>query len=681
MNTEKNKNNRITKAVNIGIGFFILLSLVQLPLASSVQAANPRFNIFTPYVHSQTANRDYFLLDVQNSTQGTNFNSFVFANQGDILNFSIFYHNGVGGTVANNTMVRISFPSASASSQTVTAYLWADNADNATQANPMTQSVSILMSQQASLEIISGSVKWFPNQASPLSFNTAPFVFGQTGSELFSSGLNLGGIQGGWEFSGMVNFQARVTNSSGANGLSISKTVRNVTSGQFGFNETVSANQNDLLEFQIQIQNTGNSTLNNVIVRDTMPFMLTYSGGSSRQNGNFVSDGITSGGINIGSLAPGNTATVIFQATITNSSSFSATDTAYVRADQMSERSDTATVFTSASSNTNTNLNLIKYVRNITQGQTGLNTSTNANTGDTIEFSIKITSSAQSINNMRASDNLPSGLNFIPGSVRLDGSFASDSLVSGGLFIGSISSYQTRTITFQATVSSFMTNQTLINYVNISADNLSTQQASCQVVIGQQNFSSSSFQKTVANQTSPSGTNINNEALPGDILQYTLNYTNTSGQTLYNVKMSDTLPSYTTFQDVSNSGSYDSSQNTITWNLGSLGVNSSVSVSYRVKVQTVPSSNFIITNTALFSAPGISDINSNQTQTTVILPTVKGKTVRTVTGSGSLVQNFIYSLLLSVTFLALLYLALKHSDYLRSLKLRYTILKIKILKS
>jgi uncharacterized repeat protein (TIGR01451 family) len=324
---------------------------------------------------------------------------------------------------------------------------------------------------------------------------------------------------------------------------------------------------------------------------------------------------------------------------------------------------------------------LIKYVRNITQGQTGLYTSTNAQTGDTIEFSIKITSSAQSINNMRATDNLPSGLNFISGSVRLDGSFASDSLVSGGLFIGSISSYQTRTITFQATVSSFITNQTLTNYANISADNLSTQQASCQVMIGQQNFSSSSFQKTVANQTSPSGTNINNEALPGDILQYTLNYTNTSGQTLYNVQITDTLPSYTIFQDVSNSGSYDSSQNTINWNLGSIGVNISVSVSYRVKVQTVPNSNFTITNTALFRAPGISDINSNQTQTTVILPTVKGKTVRTVTGSGSLVQNFVYSLLLSVGFLALLYFGLKNTDYLRSLKLKYVILKIKFLKS
>jgi len=126
-----------------------------------------------------------------------------------------------------------------------------------------------------------------------------------------------------------------------------------------------------------------------------------------------------------------------------------------------------------------------------------------------------------------------------------------------------------------------------------------------------------------------------------------------------------------------NNGFYNSSQNQITWNIGIIGINSVISVSYRVKVQTVPYTGFIIGNTALLKAQGISDIISNETRTTVILPTVKGTTIRAVTGANSLVENIVYSLLISIGFSALLYFGLKYSDVLRLLKLRYVILKIK----
>lgn len=278
---------------------------------------------------------------------------------------------------------------------------------------------------------------------------------------------------------------------------------------------------------------------------------------------------------------------------------------------------------------------------------------------------------------MRSWDVLPSGLNFISGSVQLDGSSASDSFVSGGINLGTMFANQTRTIVFDITVGSFIGSQTFTNFAYVTGDNVSQQQASAQVILSQQIPIPAPLKKAVANQTAPNGTDTDNEALPGDTLQYAISYTNTTGQTLNNVQITDVLPSYTVFQDVANNGFYNSSQNQITWNIGTIGINSVISVSYRVKVQTVPYTGFIIGNTALLKAQGISDIISNETRTTVILPTVKGTTIRAVTGANSLVENIVYSLLISIGFSALLYFGLKYSDVLRLLKLRYVILKIK----
>jgi len=680
MNTvQENKKYSLKKAMKIGSGFLILFSLIQMSFVPLVQAANPRFNIFTPYVHTQAANQDYFLLDVKNDTKGTGFNFPVSADSGDILTFSVYYHNGVNNTIANNTVVKVALPSGTASTQTLTASLWADNAENATAANPLSQSVTVNLSQSAALQLISGSIKWFPNQTSPLTDNPASFLSGQSGSEIFGSGLNIGNIEGCWEFSGFVNFQVRVGSGQGTNDLSISKTVRNITAGQSGFSDSVSASQNNNLEFQIQIQNTGNTTLNNVFVRDVLPSVLSYNSGTTRVNGNFTGDGITSGGINIGSLSIGSIDTVIFQATVNTNSTFTVTNTAYARADQVSEKNDSATIFTSQSQTGN--LNIAKYVRNIsTQYQTGLLVgSVGANPGDRVRFSVQISSPNGQVNNVRSWDVLPSGLNFISGSVQLDGSSASDSFVSGGINLGTMFVNQTRTIVFDVTVGSFIGSQTFTNFAYVTGDNVPQQQASAQVIVNQPiPLPSAPLKKAVANQTAPNGTDTDNEALPGDTLQYTISYTNTTGQTLYNVQIMDVLPSYTVFQDVANNGFYDSSQNQITWTIGTIGIGSNVSVSYRVKVQAVPYTGFIIGNTALLKAQGINDVISNETRTTVILPIVKGKTVRAVTGANSLIENIVYSLFISIGFSALLYFGLKYSDALRLLKLRYAILKIKV---
>jgi uncharacterized repeat protein (TIGR01451 family) len=666
-----------------------LLGQTFLPLTAF--AADPQFNIFTPYSDTAQTNQDYYMLRAKNDTTGTSFTSGTTAASGnDIITFYFYYHNGVIDSVANNTRLRVTLPSVSGFSQYVTAYLSADNA------NSLSQSVPISLGQQGSLEYIAGSAQWFPNHVDWRTTSPTAFPSGQTGDQLFTSGINIGSIQGCWPYTGAIVFRARVLASTTPTptpsySLAIQKMVANATSGG-GFAENVNAQNNDRVTFQIRVTNNSNTYLSNVNVRDQLPSNLNYVSGSTRLDGSYTGDGLISGGISLGQLSAGQSRTVTFDATVNmgyynnynyynygyyNSyPSATITNYAYASSYNTSEVSDTASVYVSGQSQ-NGYLNVYKYVRNITQNQNTLTTTTNANQGETVLFSIQISVPVGQVNNVRVWDVLPSGLNYVSGSARLDNGVISDSLISGGVNIGTVSANQSRTLTLQATVNSNVVSQTLTNTVFTNGDNVSQQSATAQVVVGGTVIQPSGFTKAVSNITSPNGTNTDNTASAGHTLQYTLSYTNTTGNILNNVRMIDTLPSYTSFISASNSGIYTASNNQIVWNLGSLGVGSSVSVTYQARVQTPPTNNFVITNSALMTGDNMGQLVSNETHTTVI-GVVLGATIQAVTGGDDLTRNLAISLMLSIFGIMILYFAKEYPIFWRKTKLNFVAAKIRL---
>jgi len=675
----------------------VILGQIAMPLAA--QAANPQFNIFTPYVHTQTFNRDYFLLDAKNDTKGTTWGFPVAADAGDVITFYTYYHNGVNGSIANNTTMKVNLPSGQSTTQNVTASLWADNALNATPANPISQSLPVNLSSSQSLQYISGSAKWFPNQASSLTAAPTAFPSGQTGDQLFTSGINLGDINGCWEFSGAIIWQAKVGNTSSVltPELTISKMVRNQTQGQSAYANSVNANPNDQLNFQIQIQNISNTALSNVIVRDVLPSQINFVSGSTQNNGTFVSDGITSGNINIGSIAQGATANITFNAAvISGASAQTATNIAYARADQVSERNDTATVYVGQSYNQG-NLNISKTVRNITVG-TNMQSSVNANVGDRILFLIQVSTPVNSaqINNIRVWDIMPAGLSYISGTARIDNAYTNDGIVSGGINLGAMSANQNKSINFEATVNSnFYGSQTLTNYGYVSADNVGQRSDFAQVIVGNviyqiptptpipvyTVYNPTNLTKYVDNLTSPNGTRSDNTARLGDILKYTLTYTNNTGAAVNNIQIFDVLPSYTVFISADNNGYYtDSSVNKVTWNIGTLNPGATATVSYQARVENVPENNFVITNSAAIQSANFGLINSNEVHTTVQLGVVKGAYIKAVTGSDDLPRNMAVSLMLSLWGIFLIYLYTEYALVIdwKNLKFRFIVWRIRV---
>ena len=106
-------------------------------------------------------------------------------------------------------------------------------------------------------------------------------------------------------------------------GFTIDKMVQ--IKGTDSWSETVKAKAGETVRYRIQFKNTGETTLENVVIRDTLPAGLNYVAGSTvlynsaNTEGKTMGDEVVNGGLNIGSVEAGSEATIYFYATVDNS--------------------------------------------------------------------------------------------------------------------------------------------------------------------------------------------------------------------------------------------------------------------------------------------------------------------------------------------------------------------------
>jgi uncharacterized repeat protein (TIGR01451 family) len=103
--------------------------------------------------------------------------------------------------------------------------------------------------------------------------------------------------------------------------LTVTTTVRNLSAGNLNWSTSVAAHPSDIIQFNIAIQSYGNTSVNNVMVRDILPYNLTYNNG-------LTVDGVTNTGnilygVNIGSISQGQTRNITYQAQVGPDQNFS----------------------------------------------------------------------------------------------------------------------------------------------------------------------------------------------------------------------------------------------------------------------------------------------------------------------------------------------------------------------
>jgi hypothetical protein len=110
------------------------------------------------------------------------------------------------------------------------------------------------------------------------------------------------------------------TSSVSGNLLTINKTARNLSSGNLNWSNVVNASPSDVLQFMVTIQAAGSGNVNDITVREAFPANLIYK--NSLTIDNVADNRDIRSGINIGSLSPGQTKIIIYQAQIAPKENF-----------------------------------------------------------------------------------------------------------------------------------------------------------------------------------------------------------------------------------------------------------------------------------------------------------------------------------------------------------------------
>ncbi|MBI1857333.1 DUF11 domain-containing protein [Candidatus Saccharibacteria bacterium] len=290
-------------------------------------------------------------IGVANVTAGdTKYVSDVNAKYDEVVKVEVYYHNMEdenSGKIAENLKVKIDMPTAAGTTQVIRETTSADNS------NTIQKSATVHLNRaDATLEYIPGSAVWKHNVGT----NAAPnYQEVKISDDIVTSGqgLVLENEKPCYNFSATVTVLARVKVPS----VGIVKKVR--LAGSTGATTTnLSANAGDRLEYVVTASNLGNETLSNVYLRDPLPNGLSYvSGTVKKYYGTFKGTVMTAdeetafftGKKNIGSLGPGASAFITFEANIASTDKLACgvntlKNTAVVDTDQTGEYNNTATV-------------------------------------------------------------------------------------------------------------------------------------------------------------------------------------------------------------------------------------------------------------------------------------------------------------------------------------------------
>lgn len=362
------------------------------------------------------------------------------------------------------------------------------------------------------------------------------------------------------------------------------------------------ADVGDTITYTVFLANTGNVPGNNIVLRDTIPSGTSFITNSVIVNGTQIPGANPQNGVNIGTLNPGQSATIAFSVLVTtvpnpnpipNQASLS-----YTYTKDPSVPNGQPANGTSNTSNTQVNHGQVP-----SGGPGGFNKTSNtqyAKRGDVVTYTFSVPNTGNvPIFNTVISDTLPQGVQFVPNSVTVNSVSIPTANPNNGINLGTIPAQSVTTVTYQVLVTSIpsggvLTNQGTINYQYIVDPSLppangsgSSNQNKVPINDARINGVDGGFVKSVDNPY----------AQVGDTLTYTIRVNNTGNVSALNVIITDTIPQGTNF--VANSVTVNgvttpnaNPQNGI--NLGTVGPNSPVTITFKTVVTSIPTNNLIL---------------------------------------------------------------------------------------
>ncbi len=410
----------------------------------------------------------------------------------------MYVHNNAASNlnlIAENVRAYVILPTETSTSITVNGKISSSNANPTTVWDQTT--FKSKNGEKFNLAYVKGSAKYYNTKDGKLRI----FNLDTANNDLFTNkGMLLGydqmdgKIPGCSEYSGYVTFHVKAQFAAKP-ALSITKEVKIL--GTDTWSEQVKAKSGDTVRYRIGFTNTGNTTLENVTIRDVLPAGLTYVKGSTtifntaHPKGVTLSDNIVSNnGINIGNYNAGANAWIYFNATVDAAVSEKCNNSllrnvAQASGGQGTAKEDTADVLVDGKvceeTPTNPNFTINKMVQN--KGGDAWYETVKGTAGNQVRYRIQFKNTGDvELKNVVIRDILPTGIAYVKGSTVLHNAantngktMGDDIITANGLNIGNYATGAEATIYFYATIDSAYADScedsTLTNTVNGKYDN------------------------------------------------------------------------------------------------------------------------------------------------------------------------------------------------------------------
>ena len=336
-----------------------------------------------------------------------------------------------------------------------------------------------------------------------------------------------------------------------------------------------------IIPYTISIINNGNIQVENIIVTDIIPANTSFIENSVIVNGNARPNDNPLNGIQIDTIPPNTTATILFQVRVTSipqTNPISNTSTIEYEYTLPDRPPITETIISSAAATeiNHANLNSNKAVDLAF-----------ATVGDTLTYTITLNQTGNvAVNDVIIQDIIPQGTTFIENSVIVNGETLPGVNPVSGIPIGTITIGEDAIVSFQVTVTSIPTPNelnnnaiTTFNYIvnpnNVPVTNTTT---------------TNTVTTTVQNDNVIAIKAVDfTSALPGQTLTYTITITNNGNIIIEDLLLVDTAPADTTFVigSVTINGINQPNanpENGIT--LGNLAPNESIIITFQVTISS-----------------------------------------------------------------------------------------------
>ena len=374
----------------------------------------------------------------------------------------IYAHNNAASSLnltAVNTRVSASVPTTTGKRVPISGFVSADNASP----QQVWDDISLNSTQDFNVAYVAGSARIYNNgyaaggngQALPDSIVTA------AGAPIGYNGPN-GRVPGCFQYANYITFKVKPQFAPAPN-YSISKEVR--VKGTNPWTKNVTAQAGQEVEWRMQFQNTGDTQLNNIAVVDRTPAHTTSVAKSvqiydaNRPDGYTFGDEAIQGNLinlNIGNYGAKSNAWIYFNSKIDSEDKLPCGETSlvnnvYATPSGQPTVTDNATVKVNKECNNEPNFEIVKDVRKL--GDTDWKQDVTVEYGDTVQYRIVVRNTGDTdLKNVVIKDNRPTGVDFVNGTLKVNGQTSSQDLFGSGVTVPEIKKGEQAEITFDAKV-------------------------------------------------------------------------------------------------------------------------------------------------------------------------------------------------------------------------------------